>query len=135
MNKIPVWEKYTATDSAPVSGVKKVVPALELDSAKCECILQIGIFFDGTGNNEELDLPKLSHSNIARLSKVYSRELNFFSIYVPGLGTPFPLIGETKKNTDGAGFGVGERANFDGNIDVNKYNFASNYKSIIFYEQ
>ena len=107
MNKIPVWEKYTATDSAPVSGVKKVVPALELDSAKCECILQIGIFFDGTGNNEELDLPKLSHSNIARLSKVYSRELNFFSIYVPGLGTPFPLIGETKKNTDGAGFGVG----------------------------
>lgn len=107
MNKTPVWEKFTATKSAPVSVVKKVAPAFEVDSAKCECSLQVGIFFDGTGNNEELDLPKLSDSNIARLSKVYSRNLNFFTIYVPGLGTPFPLIGEAKKTTDGAGFGVG----------------------------
>lgn len=77
MNKTPVWEKFTATKSAPVSVVKKVTPAFEVDSAKCECSLHVGIFFDGTGNNEELDLPKLSHSNIARLSKVYSRNLNF----------------------------------------------------------
>lgn len=107
MNETPAWEKFTATNVAPISKLKKAPPFSPLDSSKCECALQIGIFFDGTGNNEELDAPKFSQSNIARLSQAYSREPTFFSIYVPGLGTPLPLIGERKKTTDGAGFGAG----------------------------
>lgn len=107
MSTTPVWEKFFATKSAPVSEIKKIYPYVPVDSSNCECIVQIGVFFDGTGNNESLDSPSYSDSNIARLSKKYNKEKNFSSVYVPGLGTPFPLIGELKKTTDGSGFGVG----------------------------
>lgn len=107
MNDTPLWERFTATKFAPLISPERKNTSHQIDSSACECILQVGVFFDGTGNNEKMDLPKFAHSNIARLSKIYSRELNFFSIYIPGLGTPFPLIGEFEKSVDGSGFGGG----------------------------
>lgn len=107
MDLISRWEKFNSTKAAPTGNVKKVLPSVEVDSSKCECVIHIGLFFDGTGNNEIQDAPSYSHSNIVRLSHVYATGSNFFRIYIPGLGTPFPQIGEKEETTFGAAFGRG----------------------------
>lgn len=67
----------------------------------CSTPLHIGMFFDGTGNNREADylsLPsqKRKHSNIVRLYNVYAEqhETGYYKYYIPGVGTPFPIIGD-----------------------------------------
>ena len=86
---------------------------------KCETILHLGVFFDGTGNNmyehepapaqgkKPEQLPK--QSNVARLFRAYpdEPEQGYFRMYVPGAGTKFPEIGEVKELSAGAGFGAG----------------------------
>ncbi len=73
---------------------------LEIHPAlKCCATLRIGFFFDGTGNNRELDLPHQKQSNIARLYDVFDVGTpdtkssvdvpNRFATYVAGVGTPF----------------------------------------------
>ena len=53
--------------------------------------LQIGVFFDGTGNNKDRDRNRLDRdiTNVAKLYDLYpnQRELNIRSIYVRGVGT------------------------------------------------
>jgi hypothetical protein len=67
----------------------------------CTGQLNIGIFFDGTGNNLIADYkkPKLSerkHSNIVKLFNNFPDENRngYFKYYIPGVGTPFPEIGD-----------------------------------------
>lgn len=58
---------------------------------------QIGIFFDGTGNNKELDIPDNCESNIAKLYSLYntapytfenSTEIEFIrKLYIRGVGS------------------------------------------------
>jgi Uncharacterized alpha/beta hydrolase domain (DUF2235) len=55
----------------------------------CRDVINISVFFDGTGNNREADTPKKSWSNIARM---YESALNIKSnlnhnIYIEGIGT------------------------------------------------
>jgi hypothetical protein len=77
-------------------------------SAKCETQLQLGIFFDGTGNNRELDRHDFSDSNIARLADAYlDAKGRSKPIYVPGVGTPFPIIGESGESWQGRAYGKG----------------------------
>ena len=61
------------------------------------------MFFDGTGNNRDVDLPEHKHSNVVRLFRVHKDNSRDFTIappvswqceYVPGVGTAFPEIGE-----------------------------------------
>jgi len=102
-------DKFGVTRTAPVQNIKTSKPVRYVDASACEMTMQIGVFFDGTGNNLYLDKGKLGHSNIARLYESYlsSPEQGSHPIYIPGLGTPFPLIGEDTETTAGGAFGSG----------------------------
>lgn len=63
----------------------------------CKVALRIAIFFDGTGNNLDADVPTQEHSNVARLYRAHIRDdvpRGIHSRYVPGLGTYFKDIGD-----------------------------------------
>ncbi|WP_083340823.1 T6SS phospholipase effector Tle1-like catalytic domain-containing protein [Chromobacterium amazonense] len=70
--------------------------------AKCQGQVHLALFFDGTGNNINLDYyqapaGKQKPSNIARLF-LAARDKpqdGYFASYMPGVGTPFPEIGDT----------------------------------------
>lgn len=100
-----------------------VVPAIKASYAQktggtiCKQILWLSIFFDGTGNNRAADEGMLKHSNVARLYRAHKRnspEEGIFSIYIPGVGTYFPEIGDDGGSALGLGCGAmgEERLNF-----------------------
>ena len=105
------------------AGVTATYPTLECRAEACEVRAHIGVFFDGTGNNqdwkeqrevnwrkglvhwwqghranEKTQLEMQCDSNVARLFRAYPNvpELGYFRVYVPGVGTPFRDIGEDK---------------------------------------
>jgi type VI secretion system (T6SS) phospholipase Tle1-like effector len=98
-------------------GIKAVHPQIEPKVHQCEMALNIGVFFDGTGNNQDwvdpghgqTQLQRQKDSNVARLYRAYRDDdlEGYFRIYVPGVGTPFPKIGEEKPATLGQAFGAG----------------------------
>jgi hypothetical protein len=79
--------------------------------------LHIGIFFDGTGNNQDWKEPTASStqlqrekdSNVARLYRSYRDDPleGYYRAYVPGVGTPFDRIGEMEPRGLGAACGAG----------------------------
>ncbi len=73
--------------------------------------LHLSFFFDGTNNNEKADTNAAvpSPSNIARMyhASYVKREEGYHSFYVPGVGTPFPEIGELDFHSDGLKWGKG----------------------------
>ena len=102
-------------------GVTATGPTLRCRSEKCEFAIDVGVFFDGTGNNQEWAEPGLGgatqlarkkDSNVARLSRAYPDEplQGQYPRYIPGVGTPFPDIGEEGASTLGMGFGAGGEA-------------------------
>ena len=81
------------------------------DKGKPSCTgqLNIGIFFDGTGNNLVADYKKLKpserkHSNVVKLFNAYpdQNKEGYFAHYIPGVGTPFPEIGDSGRAAGGA---------------------------------
>jgi hypothetical protein len=77
--------------------------------AKCKRILWLSFFFDGTGNNRNADLNLLKHSNIVRLFRAHKPESlkdGIFSLYIPGIGTYFPEIGDDGGSARGLGCGA-----------------------------
>lgn len=75
----------------------------EKNKPSCSGQVFFGVFFDGTGNNRDADLPIHKQSNVVRLWRVHLRNADELAIappvlwdkeYVPGVGTPFPEIGE-----------------------------------------
>ena len=99
----------SATKTAPTANIRRVVPQVDCDLKNCETILNIGLFFDGTNNNKDRDSPSRSNSNIARLYETYkeSGPINCKRIYIPGVGTRFPEIGEYGESKAGAGCAFG----------------------------
>jgi hypothetical protein len=99
----------------PANGLRKLTSKEVMQRAKslnrtltekgtpsCTGQLNIGIFFDGTGNNKDIDYKNLKplnrkHSNIVKLFNAYPsrNEDGYFSYYIPGVGTPFPEIGDS----------------------------------------
>lgn len=70
----------------------------------CSGQVFVGIFFDGTGNNraEDFDKPPVDqrkHSNVVRLFHTFRNEpkKGYLRYYIPGVGTPFPEIGDNNK--------------------------------------
>lgn len=70
----------------------------------CSGQLYVGLFFDGTGNNRTEDYEKppveqRKHSNVVRLFHTFLDEpkKGYFRVYVPGVGTPFPEIGDDNR--------------------------------------
>lgn len=84
------------------------------NTPRCSGQVNVGLFFDGTGNNmvEDFDKPppeKRKHSNVVRLFHTHraNRTAGFFAFYAPGVGTPFPDIGD-----DGQYWGLNRGAAF-----------------------
>ncbi|MCY1287301.1 hypothetical protein D9M70_362920 [compost metagenome] len=68
-------------------------------ASTCAHSLHISLFFDGTNNNEEYDTRTAQPphpTNIARLyhASLEQTDCGYFRYYIPGVGTPFPEIGE-----------------------------------------
>lgn len=65
--------------------------------------LFIGVFFDGTNNNEGRDKARNSQSNVARLLRTFPQKREsegFFPIYAPGVGTKFDDISDSGEGDD-----------------------------------
>ncbi|TLG90557.1 DUF2235 domain-containing protein [Pseudomonas edaphica] len=80
--------------------------------SKCCQSLHISLFFDGTNNNDNDDTPKNNPSNIAKLFHASLRggtaeESGYFSYYMPGVGTPFPEVGELDYTDGGLRYATG----------------------------
>lgn len=84
-------------------------------AGKPNCVGQVfvGIVFDGTGNNKKLDFDepppeKRKHTNIVKLFQAFRDDpgQGYFRFYVPGVGTPFPEIGEMTASANGARFAL-----------------------------
>jgi hypothetical protein len=88
-------------------------------NASCNTNLFFGFFFDGTGNNYIAAEKTKDHSNVARLYDCFpgmsvpgvlpksadwqykpSEHKHFFRVYIPGVGTEFPLVQDTGEGSD-----------------------------------
>lgn len=81
-------------------------------SPGCPKVLHVNLFFDGTNNNidwdtEDKDAP--THTNVARLFAACSdkRTSGEYAYYIPGVGTPFPEIGENEFSSLGKALALG----------------------------
>ncbi|MBC7490316.1 MAG: DUF2235 domain-containing protein [Glaciimonas sp.] len=81
-------------------------------------VIKIGLFFDGTNNNRDGDIPLQAHTNVVKLFNAY-KDVNGLDhlkaagqhrFYIPGLGTRFPENREWRESHDGKAFGKGEQA-------------------------
>ena len=68
--------------------------------AMCDCtkVIHFSVFFDGTGNNRKQELAKpleeRALSNIAKLFDAHKDNASISQHYIPGVGTPYPEIGD-----------------------------------------
>ncbi|WP_295747942.1 DUF2235 domain-containing protein [Undibacterium sp.] len=85
--------------------------------AMCECskVIHFSVFFDGTGNNRAEEMGKPANeralSNIAKLHDAHKEtQDNISANYIPGVGTPYPEIGDSGGKLGMAlGAGAGKR--------------------------
>lgn len=90
---LPVSSSATASAFKNASLQKGVM-------GSCRRNLWISYFFDGTGNNMEADLGLGKHSSVARLYRAHVEAdptAGIWPVYIPGLGTNFPAIGDEGK--------------------------------------
>ena len=118
----------------------------------CQKEIQLGLFFDGTGNNKDTDeiktkvhlkrlnidnydsqqLQKITSylSNVAKLFLLFKDEVNsIYKEYIPGVGTPFSENDEGKPN-EGEGSILGSAFGYGGNARI-CYAFWKLYSIII----
>ncbi|WP_028230522.1 T6SS phospholipase effector Tle1-like catalytic domain-containing protein [Paraburkholderia mimosarum] len=86
---------------------------ISLRDTKCRLYPKLSFFFDGTGNNLDIDAPLGRLSNVAKLYRAAFDDRvgkGASSIYIPGVGTPFmvpKLVGYTDKLSDDRGGALG----------------------------
>lgn len=87
--------------SAALRDVANATPTAQQD---CTDVVHISIFFDGTGNNKDLDEATKKWSNVARIwrsARIFAdTNVNAYPVYISGVGTPFngkPLFGGDEK--------------------------------------
>ncbi|MDY7534307.1 DUF2235 domain-containing protein [Pseudomonas sp. Bout1] len=78
-------------------------------ASTCARSLHISLFFDGTNNNEPYDTRKAKPPHPTNIARLYHASLEqpeggYFRYYIPGVGTPFPEIGELDFSTSGLAF-------------------------------
>jgi len=106
----------SADTSAPVSKISAlgsvataVASANSSDKVPtCKQILWFSFFFDGTGNNLVADEGLSKHSNVAKLFRAHAADdpvIGTYAIYMPGVGTYFPAIGDDGGSKLGLGTG------------------------------
>ena len=102
---------------------QKILACLRRKGSECQGQIHVNLFFDGTGNNRgwngvfvnnppksrstRTQLARNGHSNVARLydASFDEPESGLFSFYIPGVGTPFPEVGDNSQ--DGSALGAG----------------------------
>lgn len=96
-------------NKAPTPNIKRVLSERGYDFKKCEAASNLGLFFDGTNNNRDRDRPRLADTNIVRLHSAYTDNptTGYNAIYIPGVGTKFPEIGEYEDSKLSAGCSFG----------------------------
>ncbi|MGS0577657.1 T6SS phospholipase effector Tle1-like catalytic domain-containing protein [Xanthomonas oryzae pv. oryzicola] len=114
----------------PPDGQRRLTPAeaqrraqamacLRDKNSECQGQVHVNLFFDGTGNNwkwegtfiegkkrsTQTQRARDGHSNVARLyeARLDEPDNGFFNHYMPGVGTPFPEVGDT--STEGSALG------------------------------
>ena len=65
----------------PTPGVRPVYPSKIPDSSQCELTLNIGLFFDGTGNNKDWDDSDACHVGHGSQTE-RRRESNFAPLFI-----------------------------------------------------
>ena len=71
------------------------VPSKQDAMCNCTKVLHYSVFFDGTGNNKDVDEPLRSWSNVARLyraaqiSALADKSKTQYPIYISGVGTTY----------------------------------------------
>lgn len=103
--KAPLDGKRKLTGKESAQRARALACIRSKKSTECQGQIFAGLFFDGTGNNEKFvekgqtlnQRQRNKHSNIARLWDVHIENPSdgFFRFYIPGVGTPFPAIGDT----------------------------------------
>lgn len=108
--RMPDNGRLSQSDDAWMTGLMRVIDA----KMSCAPTLHITLFFDGTNNNDAednlwRDSKKHTHTNVARLFNAALHEPNngIFKSYIPGVGTPFPQIGEPLYSTEGKALAEG----------------------------
>jgi hypothetical protein len=81
------------------------------------CInLTLNVFFDGTGNNMKTDEATQETSNVVRLFLAHQDnddKTSTYALYIPGLGTLFPEVGDPGGTPLGLGVGYGGQDRLD----------------------
>ncbi len=108
--QMPDNGRLSQSDDAWMTGLMRVIDP----KMSCQQTLNITLFFDGTNNNDDeknqwRDSITQTYTNVARL---YNAALDkptegIFSFYIPGVGTPFPEIGESTYSTEGKALAAG----------------------------
>ncbi|ABB11103.1 T6SS phospholipase effector Tle1-like catalytic domain-containing protein [Burkholderia lata] len=106
----PFNEQGRLSEGAAAQSMGK--SALAGETPGCPQTLHVNLFFDGTNNNLEEDIKSAerpTHSNVARLFNAcsYNYADGEYRFYVPGVGTPFPEIGEKEFTAKGKAFAAG----------------------------
>lgn len=76
------------------------VPSKQEAMCQCTKVLHFSVFFDGTDNNRYVELAKdvseRALSNVAKLFDAHTNsDANAVRVYVPGVGTKYPEIGDS----------------------------------------
>lgn len=109
--KLPGERKLTPKELSQQARAKSCLAQSPADTANCKQNIFIGMFFDGTNNNMLRDMP-LGHSNIACLYNAHriNPSKGYFKYYIPGVGSPFPEIGEMTESQEGNAMAAGGAA-------------------------
>ena len=111
--------QHISADKAPQASTSNVLANLctslkaasERNGAPSNCKqnLWLSYFFDGTGNNLGADVALNKHSNVVRLYRAHkpeNKQEGIFALYIPGIGTYFPEIGDDGGSMTGLGCGA-----------------------------
>ncbi len=104
-------EKLKEQDKKPSDLSPKPAAALP-----CCINLTLNVFFDGTGNNMKTDESTQETSNVVRLFLAHednNDKTSTYALYIPGLGTLFPEIGDPGGTPLGLGAGYGGQDRLD----------------------
>jgi hypothetical protein len=110
-DKIQAETSPPASPTSTMEGLASAVSTsnlLRIPPTSCKQILWFSFFFDGTGNNLYADEGMLKHSNVAKLYRVHSETSvinGIYRIYIQGVGTYFPEIGDEGGSALGLGCG------------------------------
>ena len=88
---------FTQDDERARQDVRAPLLSTHADARDCTRVVEIGMFFDGTNNNLERDLPAFGHTNVVRLFNAYPDRGDRYQYrhYIPGVGTRCDEVDDT----------------------------------------